>query len=139
MHISSSLHIAPCPLQCVSASVAGRERGPTISWAVGLVELRPGEDLWIDSEDMESCFNLFRMPKAWRGMFAFSKKVPRSVVGDPPGESMYVAIQTMPMGWVGAVDVMQEMARHLVYGTCGAPIGTKVHKIARYPTDPNTP
>ena len=27
-----------------------------------LVELGAGEDIWIDSEDMESCFNLVRMP-----------------------------------------------------------------------------
>ena len=104
---------------------------------LSLVELQPGEDMWIDSEDMESCFNLFRMPPAWRGLFAFSKQVPRSVVGGPASEMMYVAIQTVPMGWLGAVDVMQYMARKLVFETCGTSPSTELHKDCVVPPGPD--
>ena len=95
---------------------------------LSLVELGPEEDIWIDSEDMESCFNLFRMPPCWLGAFAFSKKVPRSIVGGPAAEYMFVAIRTVPMGWIGAVDVMQYMARALVFGTCGVDPASELHK-----------
>ena len=104
---------------------------------LSLVELGPEEDLWIDSEDMESCFNLFRMPPCWLGAFAFSKKVPRSVVGGPADEYMYVSIQTVPMGWIGAVDVMQYMARALVFDTCGIDPATELHKDRPLPSGPD--
>ena len=57
---------------------------------------------------MESAFNLFRMPRVWRSFFAFAKKVPCSLYpsGDP-NKWVYVAITTVPTGWVGAVDLTQ--------------------------------
>ncbi|CAK0803465.1 unnamed protein product [Prorocentrum cordatum] len=93
-------------------------------------------DIWIDSEDMESCFNLFRMPPCWLGVFTFAKQVPRSVVGGPATEFMYVGVRTVPMDWIGAVDVMQPMARALVFKTCEFDPEAELHKERALPPGP---
>ena len=40
----------------------------------------------------------------------------------------YVYMRSIPMGFVGAVDVMQAMARQLVFETCGVDSLTELHK-----------
>ncbi|CAK0841665.1 unnamed protein product [Prorocentrum cordatum] len=84
---------------------------------LGLTVLEEDEAFWVDSEDMESCFKLFYMPSEWLGMFAFEKQVPLSAFGGDPNVMTYVGMRAVPMGWVGAVDVMQYMARKLVFHT----------------------
>ena len=100
---------------------------------LGLWLLEDDEVVLTDSEDMESCFNLFAMPSCWLGLFAFEKEVPRSVIGGSPHETMRVAMRTVPMGWVGAVDLMQAMARRLVFKTSGIDPGTEMHKNKKMP------
>ena len=39
----------------------------------GLIVLDESETLEIDSEDMGSAFNLFRMPPVWKSFFAFAQ------------------------------------------------------------------
>ena len=76
-----------------------------------LIQLEADETLEIDSEDMVSAFNLFRMPVPWRGAFTYAKQVPASVrPGGDPNTMVYLAITTAPTGWVGAVDVIQHVA-----------------------------
>ena len=91
------------------------------------------EIILTDSEDMESCFNLFAMPSCWLGLFAFEMEVPRSVIGGPPNRMMRVAMRTVPMGWVGAVDLTQSMARRLVFKTCEIDLGTELNKEKQMP------
>ena len=94
---------------------------------LGLIVLDEGETLEIDSEDMESAFNLFRMPPVWKSFFAFAKKVPCSVYpGGDPKKWVYVAITTVPTGWVGAVDLIQHFARRLVFNIAGVPRASEV-------------
>ena len=62
---------------------------------LSLLNLEADEMMWMESEDMESCFNLFQMPLEWLGAFAFSKLVPRSVVGGSPNEMMHVGMRTV--------------------------------------------
>ena len=95
---------------------------------LGSYLLGPDDELIVDSEDMESCFNLFQLPEAWKGFCAFSKQVPRSAWGGPASEMGYVCIRSVPMGWVGAVDLMQNMARRLVFSTCGVHPSTEMRK-----------
>ena len=68
-----------------------------------------------------SCFNLFEMPYCWVGNFIFEKPVARSASGGDPNEVSYVYMRAVPMGWLGAVDVTQSMARRLVFDTCSVP------------------
>ena len=93
-----------------------------------LITLEPSEVLFTDSEDMMSCFNLFKMPDCWAGYFAFEKPVARSAFGGDPNEVSYVYMRAVPMGWLGAVDVMQSMARRLVFDTCGVPPEAELRK-----------
>jgi hypothetical protein len=96
------------------------------SW--GLVLLEDNEVLTIDSEDVQSCFNLFKMPAAWAGFFAFEKRVPASAFGRDANELVYVSMRAVPMGWLGAVDLMQCMARRFVFGLCGVSSSTELLK-----------
>ena len=68
------------------------------------------------------------MPDSWLGYFAFELPVPASVRGGDPQQMIYVAMRCVPMGWVGAVDVMQAVARKLVLKTAGADPATEVLK-----------
>ena len=48
---------------------------------------------------------------------------------------VYVAMRSVPMGWIGAVDVMQCMARRLVFGFAGVDPATELRKDAAVPAD----
>ena len=100
---------------------------------LGLVRLNGEEELVVDAEDMESCFNLFRVPDSWAGFFAFEAKVPKSAFGGNPNEMTYVWMRSVPMGFVGAVDIMQTMARRLIFDTCGVDLAEELHKAKRVP------
>ena len=53
-----------------------------------------------DGADLQSCFNLFPLPDACLGHFAFSKQVDQSAFGLPAGVTTHVAIRAVPMGWM---------------------------------------
>ena len=56
--------------------------------------------------------NLFRILAVWKSFFAFAEKVPCTVYpGGDPNKWVDVAITTVPMVWVGAVDLIQPVAR----------------------------
>ena len=79
------------------------------------------EVLFTGSEDMVSCFNLFAMTGCWAGFFTFEKPVAKRSFGGDPNEVSDVYMRAVPMGWLGAVDVVQSMARRLVFDTCRVP------------------
>ena len=84
---------------------------------LSLITLQDHEQFEVDSEDMVSAFNLFAVPEQWRGAFVVEKRVPGSVVaGGDPNVLIYVSIGTVPMGWVAAVDLIQQVARRIVFG-----------------------
>ena len=100
---------------------------------LSLLALEPNELLYIDSEDMLSCFNLFKMPDSWAGFFAFEKPVSSAVFGKDANSVSYVYMRAVPMGWLGAVDVMQAMARRLIFKDCGVSPGTELRKDSNLP------
>lgn len=77
--------------------------------------LEKDEFLNVGGEDLQSCFNLFTMPEAWRGYMAFEKRVPWSVFGRRGGGSTLVAVTVVPMGWTASVDIIQNFLRRLVF------------------------
>ena len=83
-----------------------------------MVVLADGEFAWDDGVDLQSCFNLFFLPPAWRGYCCFEKKVSRSIFGGPAHEQCFVAIRGVPMGWVNSVDLIQNFIRKFVFQTC---------------------
>ena len=60
--------------------------------------LQDDEFVVIDGEDFQSSFNLFRLPRAWRGYMAFAKRVPARLFGVNSDSFLYVALQVVPMG-----------------------------------------
>ena len=62
---------------------------------LGLIQLEANETLEINSEDMVSAFNLFRMLVPWRGAFTYAKQVPASVCpGGDPNTMVFLAVTT---------------------------------------------
>ena len=100
---------------------------------MSLLALEPNELLYIDSEDMLSCFHLFKLPDSWAGFFAFEKQVSSAVFGKDANNLFYVYMRAVPMGWVGAVDVMQAMARRLILIDCGVAPSTELQKDSNLP------
>ena len=101
---------------------------------LSLALLDEQEELLLDSSDMESAFNLFALPACWRGLFAFSRPVPRTAWGGSGSELAYVALTTIiPMGWLGAVDIVQRVARTIVFKAAGLRPGTELLKANAVP------
>ena len=55
------------------------------------------------------------MPEPWWGFFVYEKQVPASVVGGDPNELVYVGIRAVPMGFIGAVDLVQAWVRKIAF------------------------
>ncbi|CAK0864466.1 unnamed protein product [Prorocentrum cordatum] len=66
------------------------------------------------SEDQKACFHLYAVPRPWRGAFVLEKKVPRSALGLSGSGEVRPRLRACPMGWVSAVDFIQEAHENLV-------------------------
>ena len=96
-----------------------------------LILLGEGEDMLVDSEVLESCFNIWYQPESWKGFTAFEKMVSGWVAkGENP---LHVGIWTIPMGYRGAVDLAQNPIRNLVFGAARIPRSIAVQKDSRFP------
>ena len=104
---------------------------------VSIPEVDADDELLIDSEDLVSCFNLFKLPESWAGFaFAtFAKKAPATIFGGAPGEFDYVGMRVVPMGWINAVGLMQTVVRRLVFGLSKVPESSELSKLKWFPTD----
>ena len=91
--------------------------------------------MWGDSEDLQSCFNLFYLPEAWHGYFAFSMKVSRGAFGGNPAEETHVAARIVPMGWLNSVDLMQNFIRRFVFNICKLSKSMEVRKDRSFPPE----
>ena len=97
-----------------------------------MMEVDEDEEVLVDSEDLTLCFNLFRLPPAWSGFAAFSKKVSARLFG-PANEQVYVGMSVVPMGWINSVALMQTVVRTLVFGLSQVPEETEVSKLKWFP------
>lgn len=102
---------------------------------MGMMEIDEDEEILVDSEDLTSCFNLFRLPEQWLGYCAFSKTVSATVFGGPATERAYVGMRVVPMGWINSVALMQTVVRSLVFGLSGIPESSEVSKLKWFPDD----
>lgn len=100
---------------------------------MSMMEVDEDEEVLVDSEDLASCFNLFRLPPAWSGFAAFSKKVSARLFGGPASEQVYVGMSVVPMGWINSVALMQTVVRTLVFGLSQVPEETEVSKLKWFP------
>ncbi|CAK0829300.1 unnamed protein product, partial [Prorocentrum cordatum] len=82
----------------------------------------------VDSEDFVSCFNLLRMPRSWDGFLVYERPVSGAVLGRRAEDTFRVSLTTVPMGWSGAVAVVQAVVRRLVFGEAEVDLATEVAK-----------
>lgn len=90
--------------------------------------LEESEALYLESEDLQSAFNLFRAPESFLGFFAYSNKVDSSAFGLAPGTQVRPALCVVPMGWHSAVALVQEAVRDLVFNRSGVPRSISAEK-----------
>eukprot|EP00435_Cladocopium_sp_Y103_P059381 s905_g21.t1 len=102
---------------------------------MAMLEVDEDEEMLVDSEDLVSCFNLFRLPRKWAGFCTFAKKVRSSIFGGPPDEMSYVGLRVVPMGWINSVSLMQTVVRRLVFGLSRIPATSEVSKLKWFPED----
>ena len=66
---------------------------------------------------------------------SFSKTVDAGAVGGTAGVQTYVSIVVCPMGWVNAVDLIQNFIRNFVYQVVGVPEQLEMRKDQPMPGD----
>lgn len=116
------------PLNEVSSKISGDEGTLPYVGQVLLLNVPREDEVIVDSEDLQSAFNLFEMPPGWRGLFCYEKKVPGSCLGLGTDEPTYVALKTVPMGWLSAVGIVQAAIRHLAFKEAGLPLTQELQK-----------
>ena len=114
-----------------------RLRGDSSLLRLGHLVLDEREKFEIYSKDMKSAFNLFRKA-TWKNFFVFVR-VPCAVrpSGDP-NKWVFVVITTVPMCWVGRMDVIQHIARRPVFNLFEVPRASEVSSLGPLPT-PSSP
>ena len=124
-----------CPLNAVSKKLEGSEDTLPYVGQVGLVSVPQEAEILVDSEDMASAFNLFRMPEGWRGLFVYEKTVKAADIGVSGGGEVYISLKTIPMGWLSAVGVVQSAIRFLAFEIAGLPQEKEVRKWREMPSE----
>ena len=126
-----------CPINAYLRRLRGDSHTLPYLGQASLILLEEDEVLIDDGADMEGCFNIFYLPDEWLGYFCFEKQVPASVIGGNPNDLVYISIRTVPMGWLSAVDLMQPIARKLVFDHAGVPPETEIRTDRELPPGPN--
>ena len=117
-----------CPLNAVSKKIEGEEGTLPYVGQMCLLNIPNEASILVDSEDLQSAFNLFEMPIGWRGLFCYEKQVDGKVLGQEEGVMTYVALRTVPMGWLSAVGVVQAAIRSLAFDFAELPQEKEVQK-----------
>ena len=78
-----------CPVNAYFRKVRGDAHVLSYIGYATLILLDDEEELWMDSEDVTSCFNVFRMPDFWKRFFVFNKQVPQSAFGGDPNRMVW--------------------------------------------------
>ena len=82
----------------------------------------------MESEDLQSAFNLFAAPAQSLPYFAYSKKVEGAAFRLQAGTLVRPALAVIPMGWHSAVGLVQEAVRTLVFERSKVPRTLSVEK-----------
>eukprot|EP00913_Durusdinium_trenchii_P020152 g18937.t1 len=114
-------------LSCAELERGAQDTLPYVGQLTGIL-LEEDEGLFLDSEDLQSAFNLFGVPDTWLPFFAYSKKVDASAFGLPKGKMVRPALSVVPMGWHSAVALVQEAVRNLVFEKAQIPRQFSIEK-----------
>ena len=110
-----------CPINAYMRKIMGDSWSLPQGCLLATLILGAGEYVWVDGEDLESCFNPFTLPDSWLPYFVFSKMVASSAFEGTPGKMAYVAMRAVPMGWTNSVALLQNFLRNLLYKTIKVP------------------
>ena len=117
-----------CPVNACTVQLKGAQDTLPFIGTLTALQLQEEQVLYLESEDLQSAFNLFSMPSEWLPFFAYSKKVDGSAFGLRAGTEVRPALCVVPMGWHSAVGLVQEAVRCLVFEKAGVPLATSVEK-----------
>ena len=67
------------------------------------------------------------------GLDSLLLKVSRAIFGGPPVELCYASIRTVPMGWINAVELIQNCIRNFSFKVCGIPANWEVRGDRHFP------
>jgi len=122
-----------CPINSYLRKLRGQSKNLPYLGQLNMALLGAEEQIVVDSEDMESCFNIYKLNENWPAMFTFNKQVPQSAIGGDPSILIWVGLCTIPMGCTFAVDVAQDLLRELVFGEAAIPSASEMRKSAALP------
>jgi hypothetical protein len=97
--------------------------------------VQQGDPVYLNSEDMRACFNLFRLPPPWAVVFVIDEMMPGWVIDKPLTDWVYIGMITVPMGWVNAVGVLQYLHRQLLKKVNVLPRHLELRRDAPMPVD----
>ena len=119
-----------CPINAVTTPLVGAQDTLLYIGQITGLMLEEDEALYLESEDLQSAFNLFSVPDRWLPFFSYSKKVDGAAMGLPAGTMVRPALCVIPMGWHSAVGLVQEAVRDVVFRRAGVPrtISTEKHR-----------
>ena len=80
-------------------------------------------------------FQFVSIPDGLAEVYDFSKKVDAAAVGGKAGAETLVAITVCPMGWINAVDVIQNFIRNFVFQIVGVPAELEMRRDKVMPED----
>lgn len=110
-----------CPINAVTVWLAGsQDTLPYIGQLTGIM-LEEDKSLYLESEDLQSAFNLFSVPDQWLPFFSYSQKVDGAGMGLEAGTMVRPALSVIPMGWHSAVGLVQDAVRDLVFRRAQVP------------------
>ena len=122
-----------CPLNDAMRLLPGAQ--DTLPYVGQLTAILAEQDSYLvmDSEDLQSAFNLFRLPIQWAPLFNFSKKVRGDVMGLSSDIMVRPGLRVVPMGWSSAVTLIQAAIRRITYEIAKVPRSGDVGKHAPMP------
>ncbi|CAE8741020.1 unnamed protein product, partial [Polarella glacialis] len=106
----------------------------SLTGSAGWQSMRIGADTVVLTygEDLSCAFYLFRLPAVWRPFMALARPVSRRKIGLAGDGLTYLASRVLPMGWISAVGVMQNVGRMLVSrmppAGAGIPVAAEVRR-----------
>ena len=103
------------PTNAATTPIKGAQDTLPYIGTLSALMLEEDEVLYLDSEDLQSAFDLFSVPDNWLGFFSYSKKVDGKAFGLPAGKMVRPALAVVPMGWHSAVGIVQEAVRNLAF------------------------
>lgn len=116
------------PTNAATTPIKGAQDTLPYIGTLSALMLEEDEVLYLDSEDLQSAFNLFSVPDNWLGFFAYSKKVDGKAFGLPAGKLVRPALAVVPMGWHSAVGIVQETVRNLAFVRAKVDVSSSVEK-----------